>query len=420
MTNSDSSVRLRHFPFPYRAALAICSDIDDCSRRTYLAVHRFLNDPRDGLGLPVSDSFFPLGRDPDQMAYFLADGRTPGPDAEFIVEACRAGLIDSIHSWGDFNVIPPEPSTLRAMAERLTEDFLRRGLKIEIWINHGDPGNVQNLKSRLQPGYHGDDPRSGFYTADLVRVLGVRYYWWSDLVTWPLSCCNAPFLESCCRQGLNLVKNCVKVALLRAGRTRTSAEISELIHPVMLRDGLPLMAFTRHLREYKEPSSRHTLHYTLAAPVLEDLLAQEGYLVLCTHLGTPRPDRGELFSTADREALGRLADYFHEGKIWVAPTGRVLNHRFMTKYLAWEASREGETLFIDLHSLDDPLTGARVPHLDELAGLCFYVPASCRTVFRLSGREVVPKTYGTDHTGSLVVGLDSHAPPDTALLREFR
>jgi len=49
----------------------------------------------------------------------------------------------------------------------------------------------------------------------------------------------------------------------------------ELCQPVTLRDGLPLLAFTRHLRGLKEPTSRHTLRYTLGGPVLEQLLAQE-------------------------------------------------------------------------------------------------------------------------------------------------
>ena len=85
------AVRLRPFPFPYRAALAICSDIDGCDLPTFLAVHRYLNSPRSGLGLPVADSFFGQGRDPGQMAYFLPDGRTPGPEAHLITHALRGG-----------------------------------------------------------------------------------------------------------------------------------------------------------------------------------------------------------------------------------------------------------------------------------------------------------------------------------------
>src|SRR5690349_20240139 len=37
------NVALRAFPWPYRAMLAICSDIDDESPRHFAALHRFLN-----------------------------------------------------------------------------------------------------------------------------------------------------------------------------------------------------------------------------------------------------------------------------------------------------------------------------------------------------------------------------------------
>jgi hypothetical protein len=69
-------IKIRRFPHPFRAALAICSDIDNCDRRTFVDVHRFLNSNRTGLGLPVSDSFFAVSPDPKQIAYFRPDGKT--------------------------------------------------------------------------------------------------------------------------------------------------------------------------------------------------------------------------------------------------------------------------------------------------------------------------------------------------------
>jgi len=409
----EPAVRLRPFPFPYRAGLALCSDIDGCDLPTFLAVHRYLNDPRSGLGLPVADSFFGQGRDPGQMAYFLPDGGTQGPDADLIIQALRGGLIDSLHSWGDFNLVAPQPQALRSLAARLVEDLHRQGLSVKVWLNHGDPCNRQNLRARLQPGYAGDDPASPYYTADLLKPLGLKYYWWSDLVSWPLSC-RRPWASpgSWLRPGINALKNAVKVLLEQREMARTTAQIMELCQPVTLRDGLPVLAFTRHLRGLKEPTSRHTLRYTLGRPVLKELLAQEGYLILYTHLGLPRPEPGEeLFPLPDRAALDRLAQHYHEGRIWVAPTVRVLTHWLVTRHLVWTAHREGERLTIYLEKLQDPTTSPRPPELEELAGLCFYVPPRVEVILRLSGREVVPRVFGPDHTGELVVGLDPPPPP---------
>jgi hypothetical protein len=412
----EPEVKLRPFPFPYRAALAICSDIDGCDLSTFLAVHRYLNNRRSGLGLPVADSFFGQGRDPGQMAYFLPDSRTPGPEAHRIIQALRGGLIDSLHSWGDFNLAAPQPQALRSLASRLVEDLQRQGLSVKVWLNHGDPCNRQNLRARLQPGYAGDDPDSPFYTADLLKPLGLKYYWGSDLVSWPLS--SRPGSPgSWFRPGLNAVKNLVKILVRQRQKTRTTAQIMELCQPVILRNGLPLMAFTRHLRGLEEPTSRHTLRYTLGDPVLSQLLDQEGYLILYTHLGLPRPGPGEeLFPLPDRTALERLAQHYRAGSIWVAPTVRVLNHWLMTRRLVWTAHREGERLIIHLESLRDPTTGPRPPEPEEVAGLCFYISTPQEIILRLAGRDLVPRVFGPDHTGERVVGLPPPPPPSLEAL----
>jgi hypothetical protein len=191
----------------------------------------------------------------------------------------------------------------------------------------------------------------------------------------------------------------------------------ELCQPVTLRDGLPLMAFTRHLRGLKEPTSRHTLRYTLGGSVLSQLLAQEGYLILYTHLGLPRPGpEEELFPLPDRAALEHLAQHYHAGRIWVAPTVRVLNHWLMTRRLVWTAHREGERLIIHLKSLRDPTTGARPPDPEELAGRCFYVPPSAEVILRLAGRDLVPQVFRPDHAGERVVGLAPFPPPSLEAL----
>ncbi|HAA02125.1 MAG TPA: hypothetical protein DCE18_01995, partial [Syntrophobacteraceae bacterium] len=314
-------VRLRPMPFPYLAALSICSDIDECDRRTFLAVHQFINDPDGGLGLPIADSFFAVGRSPGQLAYFLSDGRSPGPDAELIVKAIRAGLIDSLHSWGDFNDTPPQPSELRDIASRLTEDFTRRGLQLKVWINHGDPCNRQNLRARLQPGYSGGDPGSPFFTLDLVRALGIKYYWWSELVDWPLSGREPPVtMRVTVQPFINHLKNVIKILIGHRQLIRTTAQVTDLCLPARFADGTTLMAFNRHLRRFREPSTRHTLHYTLTPAVLDELMAEQGYLILYTHLGMPRFEGGELLPAADLRALQYLAGLYHQGKIWVAPT----------------------------------------------------------------------------------------------------
>jgi hypothetical protein len=415
MTRPEPRVGLRPFPFPYRAGLALCSDIDDCDVRTFTALHRFLNDPVNGLGLPVSDSFFPQGRTPGQMALFGPDGRTPGPDAGLIVEAIRSGLIDSIHSWGDYNAAPPEPETLRRLALATTEHLLGRGLNLRVWINHGAPSNHQNLRARTFSMYRGDDPGSPLYTADLVRSLGVRFYWPSELTPWPLSTHRGrASLRFLGRVWGNRVKNLVKRSTGRGSLARSTAMITELCSPVHLSDGEGLLAFSRFNRHpnglWAQPT-RHTLRHALSRGVLAHLLAEQGYLVLYTHLGQPSPASGDLFPGPDREALERLAGLYRSGEIWVAPTGRLLQFWLASRALRWSAEQGEHAVTITIHGLEDPVHGQRMPAPDELAGISFTTPRPGATRVLMGGREQATLTHPADRSGVAAVSFALPEPP---------
>jgi hypothetical protein len=201
---------------------------------------------------------------------------------------------------------------------------------------------------------------------------------------------------------------------------RSADQITELCLPTLLADGTVLMAFNRHLRRFREPSTRHTLHYTLAPQVLDELMAEQGYLILYTHLGMPRFAGGELFPAGDLSALEHLAARYHQGKIWVAPTTQVLNHWLTTRHLEWRASREGDKLIVHLDAIHDPIAGSKAPEAGDVAGLCFYVPAGQETLFRMAGRDLSPKIFGMDHSGGWVVGFDVPAPPETDFLGAFQ
>lgn len=415
-------VKLRPFPFPFKAGLAVCSDIDGCDRETFINVHRYLNTDQQGLGLPVSDSLFGFGRDPGQMAYFLDYGLTPSKDADFIIQAIRDGLIDSIHSWGDFNEGPPDPAFLRKLAEQVLEQISARNLKIPIWINHGDPNNYHNLEARLRPSYKGDDPGSPYYTADLLAGLGIRFYWWSELLPWPLSgrlTSSSP--QAWPRLITNAIKNSIKRVIKKGGLIRTPDQLMKLALPVRLRDGNLLFGFTRFSQVpggvWKLPD-RHTLRYSLNPDVLNDLIKKEGYLILYTHLGLPRKPRGELFPKEDRKALKGLAERYHGGRIWVARTVDLLTFWMVNRNLKWKSYAEGEKLIINLESLDDPTTGPRLPEANELAGLCFYSNEPENTTICLNGREMESVINKPDHTGKSSVGFPPPPVPGTNILEE--
>ena len=419
---SRAQVNLRPFPYPFKAGLAICSDIDGCDKNTFLAVHRYLNNEDKGLGLPVADSFFGLSRDPGQLAFYLDEDLTLSPNAEFLEQAIKDGLIDSIHSWGDFNDKPPDPYPLRKLAEKLTRFIKDRDLAVKIWINHGTPNNYQNLEARIPRTYKGDDPTTPYYTADLLREFGVKFYWWSELLGWPLSGRRTPLFPSVLPKIIiNYLKNIIKIVLKRNYQLKTTAQIMNLAVPSKLADGSKLIGFTRFncaSNGLWALPTRNTLHCSLKAQILDDLIKQEGYLILYTHLGLPKQPYDELFTKENRQTLAELAACYHDGFIWVTRTVDLLTYWMVIHFLEWRTYTKGDKFLVDLEYLNDPTTGPRIPTKDELAGLCFYSTRPNDTIIRLNGRQLYTRVNSPDHTNRGSIGIPVSPAPGTGLLKE--
>ncbi len=411
----QTKIRLRSFPFPFKAGLAICSDIDDCDLDGFVKIHRFLNSSHYGLGLPVADSFFAVSEDQAHLAYFNRDGSPRPEEAEFINQAIRDGLIDSLHAWGDFNAAPPDPVFLQKIAENLTSEFNKKNLRIPVWINHGSPNNRQNLSARLCSQYQGDNPASEYYTMPFIQKLGIKYYWDSEIVGWPLSLPDNHFIFKKLNRILrNSVKNWVKLAIGRSAYCRSTGQITQLARPVKMRDDNFLISFNRFSKgptahQTWEPS-RHTLRFSLTEPVLDNLVNEQGFCILYTHLGKPFPRGEALFPPQDKKSLELLADYYHQGKIWVTTTSRLLDFWLIRQLLNWTVRLENDLIVIEPGLINHPLEGPRLPYVRELAGQNFLTPDPFKTVIRLNGKDLPAKIFPGDKNGSASIGFDTFTP----------
>src|SRR5205085_2853215 len=167
---SDAAVRvsLRPFPYPYRAALAICSDLDETAdRNVYWEIMRFLNTTQHttmgrGAGLEIGNSIY-FDMRPDQFAYWNTDDTGRAMARAMI----RSGHIDCLHSYGDL-------ATTRAHAGRALDELAKHDCRLRVWVDHAIAPS--NFGPDIMQG-HGDEPGHPAYHADLTTQYGIRYVW---------------------------------------------------------------------------------------------------------------------------------------------------------------------------------------------------------------------------------------------------
>lgn len=372
------------------------------------------------MNLPVANSFFPFSKNNNEQLSFYSENLTLTRDAPFIKEAIKSGMIDCVHSWGDFNPSPPAPDFLKVLANRFSDELAAEQIKIKVWINHGSPNNVQNLKSRLQDRYQGDDPKSPYYTLNQIKKLSVKFYWDSEIIPWPLSGNRRKRIFANLYRDMSLyVKNGAKIAIGYKHRLRSSADNRLLGRSTRLRDGSQMIRFSRFNRHptgcWTLPT-RHTIQFSLNRRILKNLIKEEGYLILYTHLGLPSNRSYPLFPRSDRLAFEYLAELYHDGYIWVAPTSRLLTYWMTNKYLKWRTRSEGNWFIIEILSIDDPVEGSRKPEINELCGLAFYTADPHRTEIRVCGDKARTRIYPSDHTSRQSVGFDPYPSPSIDLL----
>jgi len=122
---------MRSIPYPYRAMLAICSDLDETpDRHVFWEIMRFLNTTEEttigqGVGLEVGNSIY-FDMPPGQFAYWNTDDK----GREMVRILIQSGHIDCLHSYGDL-------ATTRKHAARALEELTAHDCKLEVWIDHG-------------------------------------------------------------------------------------------------------------------------------------------------------------------------------------------------------------------------------------------------------------------------------------------
>jgi hypothetical protein len=130
-------IRLKTFPYTYKAALDINSDLDGTHTfEEFLEIQRFLNTKEGtsmgrGIGLEIGNSFWMYsGSSDDKFTYFKSLTTFPSGSAPIIRDFIKSGYIDVMHSYGNFSRVG---GFHRDMALKRSMSLKSRG----VWLMFG-------------------------------------------------------------------------------------------------------------------------------------------------------------------------------------------------------------------------------------------------------------------------------------------
>jgi len=387
-------VWVRRFPYPYRAALAICSDIDETkTTEEFLEIQRFLNTKNvttmgEGVGLEIGNSFYFYDKD-GEFSYFCYDERAK----RVIIDLIRAGYIDCLHSYGD-------GATSRDEILRALEALDRSNCKLDVWVNHhGAPSNFSRKFEYMFGRCRGDDPSSNVYHADVTFEYGIRFVWLGATTrvigqsptSSPSSLSTVYDPQYPLRSCANMLKEIGKRHLGRWGDERFIIHrLNQMTRVTQLQDERRVHEFIRycnHPLSIPQGATSRGLAYAISRHSLEHLKAVQGFMIVYTHLGK-NSDCQQVIAQETQEALRDLERECRDGEIYVTTTSKLLNYYHIYRHLVWSHQQEEGRMQIMIDHLDDPVFGQLHPTVQQLQGLTFCVPDSSRVEVYVRGVEL--------------------------------
>jgi O-antigen/teichoic acid export membrane protein len=395
-------VELRPIPFPYKAAIAICSDLDETpDSLVYFESMRFLNTTETtsmgpGVGLEVGNTMY-FEMPPDQFAYWNTDeaGR------EMVRALIRSGHVDCLHSFGDL-------AATRADAGRALEDLDRHQCALQVWIDHAVAPT--NFGADIMKGV-GDLPGSPAYHADLTCAAGVRFVWRGRVTSVigqnvPWSARGIARASQPGQSARTVAKEASKRVLAGLGSPKYEMHADNaILREASLRDGQPVYEFLRsnpHVGGVSSCDTASGVAEVLSARMLDRLAARGAVTIIYTHLGKIR-SHAEPFGPAAREAFRHLARLRDERTMLVTTTRRLLGYSAALQRIEG-TSRSGidGATWIDLRirANDRPLEPA------DLRGVTLYVSDPSRVRLFVEGHEAPTVLQnGPDETGRCSVTI---------------
>jgi len=366
------SIRLRKFPYPYQAALTIASDTDGYSTTFFEELHKYLNTKNQtkfgaGLGLEIGDSFWMFTEnDQDKgISYFTDSSCKEKYSADLIQRYYQKGILDILHTYGDFSF---NPKFDRELATKALKELENKQIYVDVWVNHGSEHNFQNLIN----GYgdlevYIDGSKREFkvkeYHVDMLVKYGIRFVW-IDKLTMVVGQERRYSIGEYLKR-LIKIKRYYLLKNIRSNSDENTWK-NELMRPLKLRDGQKVYEFIRYGDNHK--SALENIPQILNKKVIKKLIKSGGITILYTHLGK-KSFNDDSISEEIKQVFRNLKDAYEKGDLLITTTSKILNYLVVSKGLKWNTY--GKNIVIE--EIDDPVKGKFVPSPDDLRGITFYV-----------------------------------------------
>ncbi len=371
-------VKLRKYPYPWKAMLAICSDLDSTRNKdVYVQSSKFLNTEEmtsmgKGVGLEVGNTIY-FDVPPHQFSYWNTDddGR------EKIRRLIKAGYVDCLHSFGDDTVS-------RKQVEVAWAELQQHDCQINVWVDHAQAPT--NFDPDIMEG-EGAVKGAAAYHADLSLNNGIKFIWKGRVTS--VIAQNAPrslkgiFNSAQPKASIKTVLlEWLKGILALLGNEKYQMHgPNQVIRDETLPDGSKVVEFMRTNPSWGGVSCHETadgLAHVLTDRFLEVLIAQQGCSVLYTHLAKSKTPY-EPFNEATRDAFRKLRKAQDQQEVLVATTRRLLGYCLAVRDSHFECTQQNGELCIDVHT--------ELPR-EELQGLTWYVDDPASVTVYVNGEPV--------------------------------
>lgn len=169
-----STVQILKWPFGYRAGFSISNDAEYLTLNGWRSLESMFHTIFGNKGLFSTSIFLINPNDEDPaMSLFDVDG-LKSQDYEKISELIKVtGSVDGVHAIGNFDKNDFTCFPIQDIIEKTAENF-----EFSWWSNHGSDTNRQNIGSlELQSYQEGDIASSSYYSVNLAKKLGIKYFW---------------------------------------------------------------------------------------------------------------------------------------------------------------------------------------------------------------------------------------------------